>query len=699
MDFFRNLLSGEGFIPRAQCGAWTPELIRLHNVSDFFIWTAYLAIPMVLVKFAYSRRRELPFRQLFGLFGLFILACGTTHLMDIVLFYHPLYKLSGLVKLITATASWGTVIALFYVTPRALKMRSPEDLEREIIQRQSVESQLRAAHDQLEVRVAERTSELRASEDRFRLLIEAMPQIVWTSRPDGFLDYYNQRWIDYTGMSVEETQGWGWQPVLHPDDVQPCLDSWNRAVQSGEDYQVEYRFKRAADGAYRWHLGRALPLRDAEGNITKWFGTCTDIDDQKKAQQALQHSHEELERLVQERTADFTRTNAALAESNLALQQESTRRKRLETESERFFNLSLDKLCVAGFDGFFKRLNPSWEKSLGYSREELMAQPFFNFVHPDDVEKTNSEKDHNIVGQDTEFFENRYRCKDGSYKWLAWRAKTVPEEQIIYATARDITESKKAEQALEATMLQLERSNRELQDFASIASHDLQEPLRAIQAFGDRLQTRYGTALDEEGRNYLGRMQNAAGRMRALIQDLLAYSRVTTKVRPFEPVDLAALTEAITSDLTVRLEETGGCIELGELPVVEADSMQMRQLFQNLIDNGLKFHRDNQPPVVKVYLKKASEEEKEETHQWARIVVEDNGIGFDEKFTDRIFSPFERLHNQRKYSGTGIGLAICRKIVERHGGDIAVKSVPEQGSRFVIRLPLHQPQVTPENAA
>jgi PAS domain-containing protein len=220
MEFFRNLFSNQGFIPRAICGDWTPELIRLHNLSDFFIWTAYLAIPAVLVKFAYSKRRELPFRQLFWLFGIFILACGTTHLMDIVLFYNPVYRLSGLVKLITAAASWGTVMALFHVVPHALKMRSPDEMVREIEQRQSAEVQLQSAHDQLGERVAERTAELRASEDRFRLLIEAMPQIVWTARPDGFLDYYNQRWVDYTGLSVGRSVASGWQSVLHPDDLQ-----------------------------------------------------------------------------------------------------------------------------------------------------------------------------------------------------------------------------------------------------------------------------------------------------------------------------------------------------------------------------------------------------------------------------------------------------------------------------------------------
>ena len=684
MEFFSQLFSGAGFIPRAICGQWTPGLIRLHNISDFLIWTAYLAIPLVLIRFAYSRRRELPFRQLFLLFGIFILACGTTHLLDIVLFYNPVYRLSGLVKLITAAASWGTVIALFHVVPHALKMRSPQDLEREIEQRQSAEAQLQTAHDQLEEHVLARTAELRASEDQFRVLIEAMPQIVWTARTDGFLDYYNQQWVDYTGMSVEQTTSQGWEPVVHPDDLQLCIDAWNHSVQSGENYEIEYRFKRASDGEYRWFLGRALPLRDESGNIVKWFGTGTDIDDQKR-------SREELGRLVGERTAALTQTNAALERANETLQAEIAHRQRVESEAEHVFELSPDKLCVADFNGFFKRLNPAWETSLGYTREELMARPFVDFVHPDDVGKTVDETGRNMAGENTMTFENRYRCKDGSYKWLAWRAKVVPEEGLVYGAARDITERILAEQTLKDTLVQLERSNGDLQHFASIASHDLQEPLRAIQAFGDRLQTRHSAGMSDEARDYLSRMQSAADRMRALIQDLLAYSRVATQVRPFTPVDLATSIGSVMSDLSVRIEETGGRVIVDELPTIEADPMQMRQLFQNLIANALKFHRENEAPVVRVSALSS-------TNETVEIAVEDNGIGFDTKFADRIFAPFERLHSQRKYSGTGIGLAICRKIAERHGGSIRVESAPGEGSRFLITLPKHHVENAPSGA-
>jgi signal transduction histidine kinase len=239
-------------------------------------------------------------------------------------------------------------------------------------------------------------------------------------------------------------------------------------------------------------------------------------------------------------------------------------------------------------------------------------------------------------------------------------------------------------QRLEESYAALESRNRELQDFAFVASHDLQEPLRKIQAFGERLKTRYETSLGEEGRDYLNRMSNAAKRMQDLIQALLSYSRVTTKTEPFAKVDLNQVIKEVGTDLETRIEQTGGQVRVeSTLPTVEADPNQMRQLFQNLIGNGLKFHREEKP-LIKIHGQSAS------FGGTYRIFVEDNGIGFDEKYLDRIFTPFQRLHGRDTYEGTGIGLAICRKIVERHGGSITATSMPGKGSTFIVNLPVVQ---------
>jgi len=262
---------------------------------------------------------------------------------------------------------------------------------------------------------------------------------------------------------------------------------------------------------------------------------------------------------------------------------------------------------------------------------------------------------------------------------------------------QEITERKQAEERLKATAARLEHSNRELQDFAYVASHDLQEPLRKVQAFGDRLKAACSNSLGTEGRDYLERMQAAAKRMQILIDDLLAFSRVTTKANPFEQADLNKIVGEVLSDLEVRIQQTNGQVELGELPTLDADPLQMRQLFQNLIVNALKFHQEGRPPVVRIRSQAARPPAEApsgngQTNGICQITVEDNGIGFDEKYLDRIFVLFQRLHGRTAYEGTGIGLAICRKIADRHGGSITAKSTPGEGSTFMITLPLKQPR-------
>ena len=274
------------------------------------------------------------------------------------------------------------------------------------------------------------------------------------------------------------------------------------------------------------------------------------------------------------------------------------------------------------------------------------------------------------------------------------RARQISEAKL--SAARDALEDRVRERTAELSTLniELERSNRELQDFAFVASHDLQEPLRKIQAFGDRLRTAQGPQFSDQGRDYLDRMNSAAERMHTLINDLLSYSRVTTKAQPFQPTDLNKVVEGVLHDLETTIERSGGSVNLGELPTIDADEFQMRQLFQNLIVNALKFAKNDSPPAVEVRGEVFKEDAASMGHsmpeEMVRISVTDNGIGFDEKYLDRIFTPFQRLHGRSEYEGTGIGLAVCRKILERHGGSLTAKSEPGKGSTFIAVLPLMQ---------
>jgi light-regulated signal transduction histidine kinase (bacteriophytochrome) len=265
----------------------------------------------------------------------------------------------------------------------------------------------------------------------------------------------------------------------------------------------------------------------------------------------------------------------------------------------------------------------------------------------------------------------------------AWLVVSVysPQKDHFVAVFDNITERKRAEETLARQSAELARSNAELEQFAYVASHDLQEPLRKIQAFGDRLRTRAGEALDGPSREDLERMLNAGSRMSTMLEDLLTYSRVSHRGHPF-----AAVVRDVLSSLETRIEQTHGRVELGELPTIEADRTQMEQLLQNLIGNALKFHAPGQAPEIHLNARAVSERE-------IQLSVRDNGIGFDEKYLDRIFQPFQRLHSrsETEYPGHGIVLAICRKIAERHGGSITATSQPGQGATFIVTLPREHP--------
>ncbi|WP_055073809.1 PAS domain-containing protein [Pseudanabaena sp. 'Roaring Creek'] len=272
------------------------------------------------------------------------------------------------------------------------------------------------------------------------------------------------------------------------------------------------------------------------------------------------------------------------------------------------------------------------------------------------------------------------------YQYLAIRTDITPLKVTENELRIEVKERLKTLTELHNLTERLETSNRELQDFAHVASHDLQEPLRKVQAFGDRLKSTCEGSLSDKGQDYLARMLNAASRAQILIDDLLIFSRVTTQSKPFASVNLSVILQEVLSDLEIRLEKTGAMIECDPLPVVDADALQMRQIFQNLLSNALKFHKDSVQPFIQV----RSRIYHSDNQDWCEVRIIDNGIGFEEKYVERIFQIFQRLYGRKDYEGTGIGLAICRKIVERHGGMITAQSQLDRGSVFIFTIPIHQ---------
>lgn len=371
-----------------------------------------------------------------------------------------------------------------------------------------------------------------------------------------------------------------------------------------------------------------------------------------------------LKREVAERTSAENALSAALEKERLLL------------------NSAVDVICAVDVDGKFVSVNPACQQLWGYTQEELIGRRYIELVVPDDVARTNEAAAKIRSGENATDFENRYLHKNGSQVHVMWSASWSEKQQLTFAVARDITQRHLVEERQKKSAIELERSNSELQDFASVASHDLQEPLRKIQSFADELRLSMGHKIDADEKDTLDRIIAAGERMRTLINDLLSFSRVTTMAKPFAMVNLNLIVKEVLSDLEARMEQTKGLVEVGDLPTIDGDPMQIYQLLQNLIGNGLKFHAPGVPPIIKISGENGGPN--------YRLSVADNGIGFDEKYLDRIFTVFQRLHGRKEYEGTGIGLAICRKIAERHGGQITARSAPGAGSTFTVTLPVKQ---------
>jgi PAS domain S-box-containing protein len=492
---------------------------------------------------------------------------------------------------------------------------------------------------------------LRASEERYRLATEAVRGLVYDA------DYAADRVERSAGMydligvrpeAADPAVSW-WGGRLHPDDLARTTAEAARAYARGvPTLETEYRV-RHADGRWVWVEDRARVMYGGDGRPRRVVGCRVDVTAWKEADQRIR-------------------------------------------ESEARFRTLAEMVPVAVWvcrpDGQNEYMNARWEEATGAPPERSLGAGWLNQVHPDDRPHAATAWNAAVVDPAVGYrIEYRLQDRAGGYRWYlaAGRPHRDDAGAVVrwFGTCTDIDDRKRQAETLERLVAErtkeLVRSNRELEEFAYVASHDLQEPLRKIQAYGSRLRDKARDRLDDENRDRLDRVMSSAGRMSKLIDDLLAYSRVTSRAKAFAAVDLNAALADVLEDLAVRVEQSGAAVTTGPMPTLPADASQMRQLFQNLIGNALKFHREGVPPEVSVTAARAEA-------GWA-ITVADNGIGFENRHAGRIFQVFQRLHGRDEYEGTGVGLAVCKKIVERHGGTITAAGRPGEGATFVVTLP------------
>lgn len=514
---------------------------------------------------------------------------------------------------------------------------------------------------------------LRASEQKFRLICDLVPTTIWMTDDKGKVTYLNRRWTDITRREPDEPYGTSWVRFVHPLDREKAFRVVTNSVQ--EKQAFSFRFRYAIQNGYTLMRSTGTPFFDENGGLKGFIGIIQEADLEEKARR-------ELEDRILERTKQLSRANEELIKSE-------ERYHRMINEVQDYAIILLDQ------HGIVEKWNLGAEKIKGYQAEEIIGRHFREFYPHEEQVKGVPEGFLLEAMQNGRAAHEGWRVrKNGTRFWGSVVLTALHNElgELIgfSKVTRDLTERKYAHDALVAQNQQLERMNQELLTFAYVASHDLQEPLRKIQVFSNRILDTEGDNISGRSKEYFNIVMNSAGRMRLLIEDVLAYSRTNAEERKFIHCDLNAIVRDVLNELSSLISEKRARIENCELPAMKVIPFQFRQLIYNILTNSLKFCRNDVAPFIKVSYRMVAAAEfalAPEQKLFHRISVSDNGIGFDPLYKNKIFEVFQRLHTRNEFAGTGVGLAICKKIIENHGGVITAEGGVGAGATFHVFLP------------
>jgi len=624
-------------------------------------------------------------------------------------------------------------------------------------------------------------------------MANSIPQLAWMTDAKGWIYWYNDRWYDYTGTTPEEMVGWGWKKVHHPDLVEEVVKRFTVAIETASPWEDTFLL-RSREGEYRWFLSRSIPVKKDDGTLIGWFGTNTDITEQRKTEEALKKSEEILRLAVEGAELGYFDFNPVTKELNWSgrtkelfglppnevvdydnylkavhpadraqnltifqsiLQNKSNSRYEMEYRVIRasdggirwirsrgmaFFdeqgnayrvagviqditkqkeaeealkrsestlrNLVLQApvaMCIGHGPSFIVEVaNDRMLELWGKQAEEIIGYPVFD-VLTEVGEQGLKQLIEEAYATQKRFTANEMPVsllRNGTVEtvyvnFVYEPVKDGDGETRIFAVAIDVTEQVIArkkiesfaeilEKLVEERTRELQRSNEDLQQFAHVASHDLKEPVRKIKTFVGNVQRELSEQLNESALFYLSRVQAAANRMLSMIDGVLAYSTTSALEEIYEPVDLNQVIKNVEADLEVTIHQKEATIKYDHLPTLEAAPLMLYQVFYNLISNSLKFARTDEASVITI----TSTIIEKKGMPFACIVLEDNGIGFEQKYAEKIFGTFIRLHPKDKYEGAGLGLSLCKKIIERHGGAITAKAGDNNGAVFEIELPV-----------
>jgi PAS domain S-box-containing protein len=634
VDYLLQLFGSNGFMPHGMCYLWNTRLIWLHVVSDSVIALAYFAIPVILLWFV-RKRRDLPFSWMFILFGVFIVACGSTHVMEIWNLWHASYWLAGVIKAVTAVASIGTGILLVQLVPKAIALPGLESwananatLEKEVRERRDLELTLRSS----EANYREQAE-----------LLELTHDAIFVRSLGSKIVYWNRGAERLYGWQKNEARGKASYELLQTTFPKPRAEIESEVFEKGI-WEGELTHRRRDGSAVivssRWAL-----RTDPAGNPV------------------------------------------AILESN----RDITLRKIQENKFRDLLESAPDAILIADAAGRIHLVNAQTERLFEYSREEMLGQPVellvpqrFRARHAEHRYGYSQAPHARAMGVGLQLFGRR---KDGTEFPVEISLSPLHTEEgtLISSAIRDVTEHRRAESEirnlnaeLNLKLAQLGAVNKELEAFSYSVSHDLRAPLRHIDGFARILKDDHASQLDEPGKRYLDRVLEAANQMGHLVDDLLNLARIGRSAIVRQRVKLGDLVRQAIAELPEEAEKRQIEWRIGSLPEPECDPALMELVLINLLSNAVKFTRNCQTAVIEVGTR--------EIEGATAIFVRDNGVGFDPKYADKLFGVFQRLHRQDEFEGTGIGLATVQRIIRRHGGEIWAESKLGCGATFVFTL-------------
>ena len=670
MDFFTRLFDTSDFPARWHCGRWSSGHGWLHILSDIGVWSAYVAIPLVL-GFFLLRRNDLPFRKIFLLFGAFILACGTTHLMEAIIFWWPAYRLAGVIKLFTAIVSWATVVALVPIVPKVLAMRSPEELEREIAARKDAEFSLQRVNSELEQRVHERTKELNQAvaalikeRELLRTTLASIGDGVIVTDAEGHINFLNSVAESLTEWKTSEAQGLPLSTVFEiVNEVtrEPAENPALRALREGIVVGLaNHTVLIGKNGTERAIDDSAGPIRDEPGEVVGCVLVFRDVSERREL---------ELEKSQQLATAALL---ASIVEH------------------------SEDAIIRTSLDGTIESWNFSAQRLFGYGSLEAIGRNIAIIIPPDrsDEEKRIVEQLH--VENHVSHYDTVRLRQDGSLIDVALTVSAIRDEnsQIVGVskTARDITGKKEAEDRIYGLMTELKEADRRKDEFLATLAHELRNPLAPIRNSLEVMKRANGSnEIIDLAQATMGRQ---LAQMVRLVDDLLDISRITRN-----KVELRIQPVELISTIHHALEMCQPLIDSGEHEVIlnlphepinlHADAVRIAQIVSNLLNNACKFSGRNGRIELTVQRKQGE----------VLVSVKDNGIGIPPESLTKVFEMFTQLNSsmERVHGGLGIGLTLVQTLVEMHGGNVAAYSDgPGKGSEFVVRLPVFVESASPD---